>query len=206
MITFKKFLQEGVDNASLHVFDIDDTLFRTSARVMLKRDGKIIRSISSSEFNTYKLKDGEEYDFSEFKDAKKFRHESEPIDKVIDNLKRIHTGIKNRLSPGSKIIINTARSDFDNKEYFLDTFRHHGIDIDDIHVHRAGNIPGDHPPAAKKLVFIRGYLNKKKYKNVFMYDDAKQNLQYFLSLKNEYPDTNFFAFLVTHRGSLVPFK
>ena len=34
--------------------------------------------MSNSEFNTYKLKPGQKFDFKEFKNAKKFRNESKP--------------------------------------------------------------------------------------------------------------------------------
>lgn len=202
MITFKKFLSE----AQLHVFDIDDTLFHTTALIKVRKDGKIIHSLTNQEFNSYKLKSGEKFDFDEFGSSKKFHDESVPMHTMLDNLKRIHNRIKNNLSPGSKIIMNTARGDFDDKDKFLDKFKQHGVDIDDIHVHRAGTLPGDEPPATKKLVFIRRYLDKKPYKEVFMYDDSRSNLRAFLTLQKEYPDTKFNAFFVTNKGVIQAFK
>ena len=198
MINFKQYSSEP----TLYVFDIDDTLFKTTAKVNVISNGKIVRSLSSSEFNSDKLKPGEKYDYKEFDDAEKFHDESEPIHLMLTTLKRIHQKIKLNLTPGSKIIMNTARGNFDDKDLFLDTFRKHDIHIDDIHVHRAGAIPGSQPIAEKKLTFIRKYLDRDKFKIVIMYDDNKKNLDYFLSLKNEYPDTKFYGYLVLHNGKI----
>ena len=54
--------------------------------------------------------------------------------------------------------MNTARADFDDKNKFLNTFRNQNVDIDDIHVHRAGNIEGDEIPAVKKVKIIKRQL------------------------------------------------
>lgn len=202
MFTFKQFISES----TLHVFDIDDTLFKTSAKVVVKKGDKIIRSLSSSEYNKDKLKDGEVYDFDEFRSAKKFKDESEPMQDMLDTLNRVHNKIKMNLTPGSKIIMNTARGDFDERETFLGKFRDHKVDIDDIHVHRAGNVKGDQPTAAKKLVFIRGYLKSGKYNSVMMYDDSEKNLDHFLGLREEFPDVKFHAYLVKHNGKLVQYN
>ena len=48
---------------------------------------------------------------------------------MINKVKAI---LKNATRAGSKVIIVTARPNFDNKNYFLDTFRQQGIDIDKI--------------------------------------------------------------------------
>lgn len=202
MITFKQFISE----ATLHVFDIDDTLFKTSAKVVVKKDGKIVRSLSSSEYNNDKLANGEDYDFGEFKSAEKFAKESEPMQDMIDTLNRIHGKIKLNLTPGSKIIMNTARSDFDERDTFLDKFRDHGVDIDDIHVHRAGEIKGDQPTAAKKLVFIRSYLKAGDFDTIMMYDDSAKNLDQFLTLRKDFPDKKFHAYLVKHNGKLINYN
>ena len=55
-------LLEG-KNLGLTIFDIDDTLFRTTAQIKVVKDGKFIRSLNNQEFNTYQLKTGESFDF-----------------------------------------------------------------------------------------------------------------------------------------------
>jgi hypothetical protein len=193
LIGFKRFLEEET-NGTLQVVDIDDTLFHTTARIGIKKDGKVTHYLSNSKFNKYELKPGEEYDFGEFRNAKKFRAESEPIKPMIDKMKKMQNSKKN------KIIINTARADFDDKNEFLNTFRDYGIDIDKIHVHRAGNEPG--PIADKKVKIVKGYIDKHAFKKVVMYDDHEPNLEELLNMVREYPKIKFIAFHVKPDGSM----
>jgi hypothetical protein len=176
---------------TLTIFDIDDTLFHTTAKIKVVKDGKVVRSLTNQEFNTYELQPGEEFDFGEFRDAKKFAQESEPIEHMMDELKTIldHTQ--------GTVIMLTARADFDDKNTFLKTFTDHGIDMNRIHVHRAGNIPGDAIPAEKKAVWVRKYLETGKYNQVSLYDDSMSNLRVFKSLKKEFPDVDFDAYYIT---------
>ena len=89
---------------------------------------------------------------------------------------------------------------------FLHTLKSHGIHhIDKIHVHRAGNVPGEGSPAHKKLTFIRQHLAKHPYTHVRMYDDSHENLHAFLGLKKEYPHVRFHAYHVGHQGKMSKF-
>ena len=196
LLNFKQFIEEE-KKGTLHVVDIDDTLFHTTAKVRVRNSkGKIVRYLSNSEFNTYKLKPGQKFDFKEFKNAKKFRNESKPITPMINKMKKMHK------NPKSKVIINTARADFDNKHEFLNTFRDHGVDIDKIHVHRTGNDTSDDLPAYKKVKVIKTYIDKHDHKKVVMYDDSKTNLKALLNMKREYPNVKFIAFHVKPDGSM----
>jgi hypothetical protein len=176
---------------TLTIFDIDDTLFHTTAKIKVVKDGEVIRTLTNQEFNNYQLQPGEEFDFGEFRNAEKFRQESEPIDHMLDELKTIldHTQ--------GKVIMLTARADFDDKETFLKTFTDHGIDMSRIHVHRAGNIAGNAIPAEKKAVWVRKYLETGNYNQVSLYDDSMSNLRVFKSLKKEFPDVDFDAYYIT---------
>lgn len=185
-------------NMGLTIFDIDDTLFHTTAQIKVIKDGKVIRNLSNQEFNNYKLQPGEEFDFGEFRDAEKFAKESEPIRPMINTLKRILDRAAN-----TKVIMLTARADFDDKGKFLDTFEKYGIDMSRVHVHRAGNLPGDDPPAFKKAIWVRKYLNTGKFNRVNLIDDSMSNLKVFKSLKQEFPNVDFDAYFVKPEGSLV---
>ena len=204
--SFKKHvLHEQARKGGLHVFDIDETLFKTTAKIHVKdKDGKTVRSLSNAEFNDHKLSPGHSYGFDEFRRADKFSKESEPIHPMIAKLRKIHANVKN--SPGSRVIMNTARADFDDKDKFLGKFKQHGIDIDDIHVHRAGNIKGDQAPAEKKNVVLRKHLDSGNYRHATMYDDSEKNLNHFLKLKHEYPHMEFHAYHVKHDGSTKKIK
>lgn len=198
MKTFKDFLSEG----SLHVYDIDETLFHTSAKVKVMRGDKEVASLSNSEYNDHKLPKGHHYDFSEFRSAHKFDTESKPVHKMMDHLKSTHTKVSTKRN--GKVILNTARQDFDDRDRFLSTFRKHGVDIDNIHVHRAGNLARDHGLTVShaKNEVIRRHLQSGKFHTVHLYDDNKTNLSAFLGLKKEHPNVKFKAYHVSPDGSM----
>lgn len=186
------------EGAALTVFDIDETLFHTSARIHVIRDGKTVASLNNQEFNNYQLKPGESFDFSEFRDAQLFYNTSKPIDKMWSRAQKTLNQIGRR--PGSRVIIVTARSDLDDKETFLDTFRKHGLDIDKIHVHRAGNLPI--PAAAAKKAIIGKYLDSGKFTEARLFDDSESNLRSFVELAIDHPEIKFDAYLVLTDGNV----
>ena len=197
MENFKTFLLEA-EGKGLTIFDIDETMFITKAKVKVVKDGKVVKKLNNQEFNTYKKKPGEEYDFGEFKNAEVFNRTSTPIARMINKVKVI---LKNATKKGSKVIIVTARPNFDNKKLFLDTFRKQGIDIDKIYVERAGNL-GAGLAAKNKEIIFRKYLDQKIYKRIRLFDDAMSNLKVFLSLQKDYPDVSFEALLAKPNGSV----
>ena len=200
MISFKRFLEEQ-RRGHAHYVDIDDTLMHTTAKIGVKDpSGKTVKRLSNSEYNTYNLPHGHSYDYSEFKDSDKFDKESKPIPSMINRVNKIQRNISK--SPGSKVHLLTARADFDNKDRFLDTFRKQGMDMNNIHVHRVGNMTGNDHPAVKKAKVISDHIKKHGYKKVTMYDDSKANLQAFLNMKKQHPDVHFTAFHVDHHGNM----
>jgi len=202
MKRFKEFLGEN----ALHVFDIDDTLFHTTAQVHVKHGGKTVHKLSSTEYNSHTLPDGHSYDFSEFHDSHKFDTESKPVVRMMDKLKGIHASVKAK--GNGKVILNTARQDFDDKHKFLDTFRKHGVDIDDIHVHRAGNeaVAKKIPVGVAKNNVIKKHLDKGGYSHVSLYDDSVENLNHFKELSKEHPNVKFKAYHVQPDGSIKHHK
>jgi hypothetical protein len=199
----KKRFREFVGSGTLTIFDIDETLFHTKAKVAVVKDGKVVRMLDNQEFNTYKRKEGETYDFGEFASAEVFRKTSTPIARMVAKAKAIFAN--SRKNPHSRVIICTARSDFDNKDLFLQTFRDHGLPIDQIHVERAGNLKIDSSAEAKKIIF-RKYINTKNYTKLRLFDDAPSNLHAFLSLAKEYPNIKFEAYFVYPDGSIKTIK
>ena len=183
----------------LVIFDIDDTLVNTSTKVKVVKDGKVIKKLNSHDFTHYKLQPGEEFDFGAFRDAREFFTKSKPIIPMINQL-------KHDINTGNKVVMVTARSDFDNKELFLDTFRKFGIDIDKVHVYRSGNIALKVPTEEKKKMIIRKLLSANDYTKAIMYDDAKPNLDLFVSLKDEHPGVKFYAWYVNPKGEAIEYK
>lgn len=199
MLNFLSFIQEQtMRGPGLHVFDVDDTLFHTTAKVRVMKGDKLVQTLSNSEYNTHKLPEGHHYDFSEFRSAEKFDTESVPNKRMIEKMRRLHDRSK---ETGGRVIINTARADFDDKDRFLDAFRKQNVDIDNIHVYRAGNTKGEGTVAEKKTAIIRDQLNNGNYSHVSLHDDSEQNLKQFLSLKDEFPNVNFIAHHVKPNGN-----
>jgi hypothetical protein len=174
-------------------FDIDDTLVHTETKVHVIKDGQVIKSLNSHEFTHYKLKPGEEFDFGAFRDAREFFEKSKPIIPMVDRLKK-------DISTGNRVVMITARADFDDRDIFLNTFRKMGVDMSKVHVYRAGNMPNTIQTEEKKKIIIRKLLDQGDYDKVIMYDDAEPNLRSFISLKKEYPHTKFYAWHVSPEG------
>ena len=114
---------------SISFIDIDETTFHTYAKVGVMKNGKKIGDLDNQQFNTYTLKDGEYFDFGEFKDSEVFNKTSEPINPIIEKIQNMINSIKKNCKL-EKVIFLTARGDFNNKELFLKTFRENGIDVD----------------------------------------------------------------------------
>ena len=185
--------------SSLFCFDMDDTLFTTKGtKVHVMKFGKLVRYLTPAEFNVYKLKRNETFDFIEFRTAKIFAETAKPFGNVFRTAKKIVARFK---SPNTKIVVITARPDLDDKELFIKTFAKYGFDIKKIHVYRSGNIPGPSGPAKRQI--INGIMKTNHYDVVHMFDDGIANLDAFLSLRAEYPKTKFEAFAITHDGKIV---
>lgn len=188
MQTFSKFLLEKKDSTSdtAHFFDMDETIF-THDNDKLKihvndPSGKRVASLTNKQFNTYKLPEKHKFDFSEFRSASTFEKSAKPIRPVLAKLKAIHRNNKN-------VEIVTARSDFDDKERFGQHIRRFGIDINQIHVRRSGNLSGMAAENKKKM--ISDLINKNGYRKVHLYDDSKENLSAFEALKRDHPNVEF---------------
>ena len=167
--------------------DIDETVFRTFAKILVKKDGKTVRELDNMEFNSYVLKDDESYDFQQFRNAELFRKTSIPIPQTVNRIKRMLASIKAQ-DNGSKIVFLTARSDFDDKKTFLKTFKDHGIDMSrpDVFVERAGNLDVGTVDAAKKQIMLR-YIKTGEFRRVRLLDDHKPNLRALKDIEKNLP-------------------
>jgi major membrane immunogen (membrane-anchored lipoprotein) len=194
------FLTEAKKN-TLNIFDVDETLFHTKAKILVKKGGKVVRSLDNVQFNKYKLKSGEEFDFAQFRSAELFNKTSTPVTKMVDLAKRL---VRKQSALDQSIIV-TARADFDDKKLFLKTFRDHGIDIDNIYVERGGNLGGDAPHVNKQIIF-NNYLKTGRFEKVNLFDDSAKNLDVLLQLKNKYPTVKMNCYLVLHDGSIRAYK
>ena len=190
---------------SLTFVDIDETLFNTNAKIHVVKDGKILKKLHNTEFNTYELQDGESFDFIEFDSSDIFVKTSTPIESMI---KKMNAMFKNISKARSEMYLLTARGDFDDKKKFLDFLKSYDIKVGhmkdgDIHVIRVGNTKGPSGPKKKKVA--KKFLKTGKYYKIRLYDDAHSNLNAFLELEEEFPDIQFEAYEVKH-GKIKRYK
>jgi len=178
--------------------DIDETIFRTFAMIYVldKETKEVKKKLNNQEFNTYKLKPDEEFQFNEFRDAELFNKTSVPIPQTIKRIKRMFQNIDKR---GSRVILLTARADFDDKSKFLDKFREVGLPIDQMYVERVGNfqsrpeiynriIKNQGQPkstADAKAKVITDYLSTGEYRRVRLIDDDAKNIKDFVALQKK---------------------
>ena len=163
--------------SSISFIDIDETTFHTYAKVgVYNRDGNLVRKLDNQQFNTYDLQDGEYFNFDEFQDSKVFNKTSEPIEPIVNKIQNMVDSIK-RNGLNDKIIFLTARSDFNDKELFLKTFRANGIDVDDasVYIERSGNLTGIKSVADRKRFVMLKYLKTGEYTRIRMIDDDINN-------------------------------
>jgi hypothetical protein len=204
MKRFEEYLIEKKGSKGLTIFDVDDTMFVSKARVrVLNKKTKQVKSLTPKEYNDYKLKSGEEWDYGEFKSSKIFYQTATPIGRILQKAKAI---IKNATKTGSRVIIVTARADMDDKNLFMKTFEAHGIPLgnrrEGVYVERAGNLGGRNAAENKKVVF-RKYLKTGEYGRIRLFDDHLDNLKALLSLKKEFPEVEYFAYLVDPKTGRV---
>ena len=136
------------------LFDLDDTIIHTTAKIELIKDGRCIKKLTNSEFNDYVLKPGESFDFSEFDDPEILA--SEAFTPYWNTLKREY-------NKGTHIGILTARG---NSEMIKRFFINHGIRIKDELV-IAINDP---------KLGLRGSIQQKKSEAISILANAGYNL------------------------------
>lgn len=176
-------IQKGY-GSGITFIDLDETTFLTFAMIKVLKDGKVIKKLSNTQYNTYKLGDGESFDYGEFRDAKFFKKTSKPIQTTIDRIKRI---FKNAEERKSKVVFITARTGFKNMKDFKVKFRQHGIPVDKVQFLFS-------PKNIKiginewKKMKIKEFINTGEYRRVRLIDDAMSNLKSFLEIEKEIPE------------------
>lgn len=155
------------------VFDFDDTLAFTDARVLvlgwINREGyygsysqrKVVKRLTPAEFNTYELQKDEEFDFSQFKNPE-FILDGKPT-KLIELAKQVH-------SEGHDLFILTARSDSvaGAIQGFLSQFY-----IKATAVHCVGDSGSDIARNKRKVLLTI----MESYNKIYFYDDDAANVE-----------------------------
>jgi len=160
-----------------YVFDFDDTLVKTSAKVDLYRNGAYIKSLTPKEYNFYEPDSNYTLDFSDFNNgelilnAKKY--------KMWPILKNVSNAIKRNQST-SEIYILTGRS-VETKSYIYEYLKKNGIDIDFDNIYTIGDGKGEISIPKEKVKILKDLT--KRYTEVLFFDDSIDNIKIANSVK-----------------------
>ena len=149
------------------VFDFDDTLATTAARVVVLEHGQFSHSISAAEYNTHRLNENESYYFGEFKNPE-FIVNGKPLG-LIELAKDIH-------AEGHSLYILTARNEIASSAIagFLARFN-----ITAKMIHCVGKDSATNIAKAKQSVLMTIIDN---HDITYFYDDDEANIELASSL------------------------
>ncbi len=195
-------LQVGGNRKSIHVFDLDDTLIRTEAKIRVRGEEERERALTPAEFTTYALLPGEAFDFRDFADVGilargiVLKYTRAIIDTIVGHGtksdfgiltargdKKLHAPFLIRLFAAlfgirlrNSLIFNLS------DERFL---RHkEGVDLPDSFGGRkfsALSIP------ERKALVIAQDLMLKGFNDISLYDDSRENLASFKKILHAFP-------------------
>lgn len=172
----ESFSVAGKTSNKILLFDVDDTLIKSDVKVYVMKDDKIIKKLSSTEFNTYKLNPGESFDYREFEDER-ILNKSKFL-KYWDTLKREY-------SEGTHIGIITARA---NKDMFYKFFKSKGFTIKNELVFAINdpNIDLDGDTIEERKTNAIEKIIDYGYKTIIFFDDNENNLNMVKKLERKY--------------------
>ena len=162
----KSFTVGGTTSHKLLIFDVDDTLINTTAKIWLMNKKGLVKKITNSEYNTYKKKPDEWFDYREFDDPRILQKET--FTKYWRTLKREY-------HKGTHISLITARSiGCEIRDFFIKN----GIDIKPELVFAVGDkdyqFSGTIQEKKAKTIEL---LSKLGYDTFVFFDDNEENLQ-----------------------------
>lgn len=159
---------KGSSSNALAVFDLDDTLIVSSAKIQVldKKTKNVIKTLTPSEFNFFKPTKNHALSFEEFEDFEILK-KAEFIQHVLQELLKFY-------NLGVHVAIVTARSDSSMiRKFFLEN----GIDIhpdlviavNDPREKLSGSIAEKKKEALDRLI-------DSGYKDLIFFDDNEENL------------------------------
>ena len=195
---FEKIEEQQIDEARkkpLNLIDLDANAMKpkkpgVEAEIGIKKDGKTVRTISPQQFNAYKKKDDENYDFNQFRSSKIFK-------KTLKGNKKVRN-----LHRGGESLGLTARGGMDNNSKVVKHVRDsgfskkHGVNFKGISF--TGDVPGKNTDD-KKMKVIKNIIKSKKPKSIKFSDDHAKNLDAPEKFNREEGKDK-----TTNRGSSVP--
>jgi len=170
MKTFNQYITElASPRKPLWIFDFDDTLAvdKSTVDVLDKETGEIVHRLSSEKFKSYKLKDGERFDFEGHANKEM---NADPIPATLKIMRRV-------MGRGGRTVILTGRAKGAGVEKYL---RDMGIHIEVVAIGKMSG--GSHEGIARaKRDWIAGEIDKG-YNDIEVFDDNALNIQYIKTL------------------------
>lgn len=165
--TYSKFSVNGILSDKILIFDIDNTLLNSKAKIyILNNNNDIIETLDSENFNNYILPSNCHFDFREFSDLKVL---------LSSTLKPYFGVLVKEYFNGTHISILTARGSFSLiKKFFIQK----GVDIKSDLIFTTGDPEYDYlgSVAEKKAFCIKKLINMG-YKHLTFFDDDINNLK-----------------------------
>jgi hydroxymethylpyrimidine pyrophosphatase-like HAD family hydrolase len=160
---------QGKESEKILVFDLDDTLVRTDAKIKIlnRKTKEVLRELTPQEFNQFEKKKGHILNFDDFDSAELLR-QGRMIHEIFEILKKSY-------SKKIPVAILTARS---SSELVRDFFLQNGIDIhpelviaiNDPQFKHEGSIPERKKKAIEELIDLG-------FKDLTFFDDHEDNLK-----------------------------
>ena len=171
----KGFTVNNTISDKIILFDLDDTIIHTTAKISVFKNGECIKKLSNSDFNDYILKSGESFGFEEFGDFDILSKSK--FTPYWDTLKREY-------NKGTHIGILTARNNCDMiKKFFLKN----GIRIkDDLIMAINDSSLGLSGTIQQRKSEAISILAAAGYKLFIFFDDNEPNLESAKKLEKKY--------------------
>lgn len=171
----KGFTVNNTISDKIILFDLDDTIIHTTAKISVFKNGECIKKLSNSDFNDYILKSGESFGFEEFGDFD-----------ILSKSKftPYWNTLKREYNKGTHIGILTARNNCDMiKKFFLKN----GIRIKDELIMAINDsslgLSGTIQQRKSEAISI---LAAAGYKLFIFFDDNEPNLESAKKLEKKY--------------------
>lgn len=201
---------------TLYVWDIDDTLLTSKHVDELKiliygNNGFIVKVLSPAEYNHWLDKNRDYYSSGEYTgDLSFINFKKAGLLSKASGIKQNIEIARDQLNSRNMFFMTlTARSKMDNKVSFLKAMKEFGLDLnlDESHAVFAGEISREKNinSAKAKAEIIEDALRTGKFNQVNMYDDHRENLNAFKSLKSRFKNIKLYAWLVDNKGTIKPY-
>lgn len=155
------------------LFDIDDTLIKSKAKIYVLNDqNEIIKKLTPAQYNHYKCKVGEHFNYDEFDN-----------EEILNNARftKFWKTLKEFYDKGVNVGIVTARED---KEMLIRFFLNNGMDINRYLIFPVGGktckFRGKIQDRKRQVI---EHLSARGYKNFVFYDDNEDNLKEVAQMK-----------------------